>query len=245
MRKGGSGARKEREVVAERLRYGGSRRKKWLGWREREEEEEDKDAQMERKEQKKGTRRSRRGKEMEYLKTHFPFSPQVNINEPLSFLQRMVEDLIYANTLSNAVASDSTLEEMANVAAFACSVYAQTASIVRMTKPFNPMLGETYECDRRAEHGWRCLMEQVLLCLFTRLFSTFVYFFVHLFVSMCNSDVLAIVLWLCNPVLRSLLFGCIVLGLYYVHVVCVAPIQSYMSPFCMWSLSVCLWIISV
>ena len=43
---------------------------------------------------------------------------------------------------------------------------------------------------------------------------------------MCNSDVLAIVLWLCNPVLRSLLFGCIVLGLYYVHVVCVAPINS-------------------
>ena len=53
---------------------------------------------------------------------------------------------------------------------------------------------------------------------------------------MCNSDVFAIVLWLCNPVLLSLLFGCIVLGLYYVHVVCVAPIQSYMSPFCMSSL---------
>ena len=34
-------------------------------------------------------------------------------------------------------------------------------------------------------------------------------------------------LWLCNPVLRSLLFGCIVLGMHYVHAVCVAPIQSY------------------
>ena len=54
--------------------------------------------------------------------------------------------------------------------------------------------------------------------------------------GLCNSAVLAVVLWLCNPVLRSLLFGGIVLGLYYVHAVCVAPIQSYMSPFCMWSL---------
>ena len=35
-----------------------------------------------------------------------------------------------------------------------------------------------------------------------------------------------------NLVLRSLLLGCILLGLYYVHAVCIAP-QSYMSPFCM------------
>ena len=47
------------------------------------------------------------------------------------------------------------------MAAFACSVYAQTSSNTRMTKPFNPLLGETYECDRRAERGWRCLLEQV------------------------------------------------------------------------------------
>ena len=87
---------------------------------------------------------------------------QVSINEPLSFLQRMVEDLIYADSLSSAVSSSSTLEELAYVAAFACSVYAQTSSNTRMTKPFNPMLGETYECDRRAESGWRCLLEQVL-----------------------------------------------------------------------------------
>ena len=74
----------------------------------------------------------------------------------------MVEDLIYADSLSSAVSSSSTLEELAYVAAFACSVYAQTSSNTRMTKPFNPMLGETYECDRRAEIGWRCLLEQVL-----------------------------------------------------------------------------------
>ena len=77
----------------------------------------------------------------------------------------MVEDLIYADTLTSAVDSDSTLEELAYVAAFACSVYAQTSSSARMTKPFNPMLGETFECDRRAESGWRCLLEQVQYCL--------------------------------------------------------------------------------
>ena len=31
----------------------------------------------------------------------------------------------------------------------------------RVNKLFNPMLGETYECDQRAELGWRCFMEQV------------------------------------------------------------------------------------
>ncbi|CAI8024455.1 Oxysterol-binding protein 1 [Geodia barretti] len=84
----------------------------------------------------------------------------VSINQPLSFLQRMVEDLVYADSLSAAVAGEGTLEELTHVAAFACSVYAQTSSNA-ITKPFNPLLGETFECDRRAESGWRCLLEQV------------------------------------------------------------------------------------
>ena len=77
----------------------------------------------------------------------------------------MVEDLIYADALTRAVESTTTLEELTYVAAFACSVYAQMSSNTRMTKPFNPMLGETYECDRRAESGWRCLLEQVYICM--------------------------------------------------------------------------------
>ena len=76
----------------------------------------------------------------------------------------MVEDLVYTKTLNNAVSSSNTLEELANVAAFACSVYAQLANNTQMTKPFNPLLGETFECDRRSEYGWRCLLEQVLWC---------------------------------------------------------------------------------
>ena len=72
-------------------------------------------------------------------------------------LQRMVEDFIYSDILAKAVSCDTTLEELTYVAAFATSCYAAN----RVNKPFNPMLGETYECDRRAELGWRCIMEQV------------------------------------------------------------------------------------
>lgn len=61
--------------------------------------------------------------------------------------------------MNNAAACSSTLEEAAFVAAFAASSYESTA--IRVNKPFNPMLGETFECDRRAEYGWRVLFEQV------------------------------------------------------------------------------------
>ena len=87
-------------------------------------------------------------------------SPQVNFNEPLSMLQRMGEEMKYADILHRAANAQDTLEEMAYVGAFANSPYAATAGL-RANKPFNPMLGETYECDRRAEMGWRCIFEQV------------------------------------------------------------------------------------
>ena len=37
----------------------------------------------------------------------------------------------------------------------------QTLFQVRTGKPFNPLLGETFECDRMDDLGWRCLNEQV------------------------------------------------------------------------------------
>jgi hypothetical protein len=83
----------------------------------------------------------------------------VHFGEPLSFIQRAVEDLTYYQILDNAAACETTLEEAAHVAAFAATSYEATA--IRVNKPFNPMLGETYECDRRAECGWRALVEQV------------------------------------------------------------------------------------
>ena len=74
-------------------------------------------------------------------------------------LQRMMEEIYYADLLSQAAQAESTLEELSYLAAFVLSAYAHT--IYRVGKPFNPLLGETYECDRRSENGWRCFMEQV------------------------------------------------------------------------------------
>ncbi|KAM7539943.1 hypothetical protein Aperf_G00000036391 [Anoplocephala perfoliata] len=85
----------------------------------------------------------------------------VNFNEPLSFLQRVVEDLTYSRCLDEAaqVPISDPVSRLAWIAAFSVSSYATTA--VRMTKPFNPLLGETYECDRSDDFGWRSFSEQV------------------------------------------------------------------------------------
>ena len=45
------------------------------------------------------------------------------------------------------------------VAAFAVSSYASTSSRCAH-KPFNPLLGETYECVRE-DRGWKFISEQV------------------------------------------------------------------------------------
>uniref|UniRef100_A0A914HRP5 Oxysterol-binding protein n=1 Tax=Globodera rostochiensis TaxID=31243 RepID=A0A914HRP5_GLORO len=83
----------------------------------------------------------------------------VNFNEPLSMLQRITEDLEYSYLLDRAAEKEDICERLAYVAAFAVSCYSATA--VRTTKPFNPLLGETFEFDRRADLGWRSLVEQV------------------------------------------------------------------------------------
>ena len=85
--------------------------------------------------------------------------PQVNFNEPLSMLQRLTEDLEYHELLDRAARCDSSLEQMCLVAAFSVSSYSTT--VHRTAKPFNPLLGETYELDRGRESGYRSLCEQV------------------------------------------------------------------------------------
>ena len=74
-------------------------------------------------------------------------------------LQRLTEEMEYSNLLDKAAASTNSLEEMCYVAAFTISAYSTTS--VRTGKPFNPLLGETFEMDRSQEEGWRCLAEQV------------------------------------------------------------------------------------
>lgn len=88
-----------------------------------------------------------------------PLSLQVNFNEPLSMLQRLTEDLEYHELLDKAVKCESSTEQMCFVAAFSVSSYSTT--VHRTAKPFNPLLGETYELDRLEEFGFRSLCEQV------------------------------------------------------------------------------------
>lgn len=83
----------------------------------------------------------------------------VNFSEPLSMLQRLTEDYEYADILHHAAKLSDPCEQLAYVAAFTISSYATTS--VRTGKPFNPLLGETYECDRTDDLGWRVLSEQV------------------------------------------------------------------------------------
>ncbi|GBM53085.1 Oxysterol-binding protein 1 [Araneus ventricosus] len=83
----------------------------------------------------------------------------VNFNEPLSTLQRLTEEYEYSDLLDKAAQCSDSCEQMAYVAAYTVSAYATTSN--RTGKPFNPLLGETYECDRTDDYGWRCLSEQV------------------------------------------------------------------------------------
>ncbi|KAG8514752.1 Oxysterol-binding protein-related protein 3, partial [Galemys pyrenaicus] len=83
----------------------------------------------------------------------------VELNEPLNTLQRLCEELEYSELLDKASQIPDALERMVYVAAFAVSAYA--SSYFRAgSKPFNPVLGETYECIRE-DKGFRYFAEQV------------------------------------------------------------------------------------
>ncbi|KAL1878318.1 hypothetical protein Plec18167_004386 [Paecilomyces lecythidis] len=82
----------------------------------------------------------------------------VSFNEPTSLLQRVAEDMEYADLLDTAADRADSMERMLYVAAFAASEYAST--IGRVAKPFNPLLGETFEYVR-PDKGYRFFIEQV------------------------------------------------------------------------------------
>ena len=82
----------------------------------------------------------------------------VALNEPTSLLQRVTEDMEYTELLDTAADRTDSTERMLYVAAFAASEYAST--IGRIAKPFNPLLGETYEYVR-PDKGYRFIVEQV------------------------------------------------------------------------------------
>ncbi|CAI0588026.1 unnamed protein product [Linum tenue] len=101
----------------------------------------------------------------------------VYFNEPLSSLQKCFEDLEYSNLIDRASewgrkapsvrkyashgsfpCQGNSLMRILNVAAFAVSGYASTEG--RICKPFNPLLGETYEADY-PDKGLRFFSEKV------------------------------------------------------------------------------------
>ncbi|XP_036856255.2 oxysterol-binding protein-related protein 6 isoform X6 [Manis javanica] len=86
-------------------------------------------------------------------------SMPVELNEPLNTLQHLCEEMEYSELLDKASETDNPHERMVLIAAFAvsgyCSTYFRAGS-----KPFNPVLGETYECIRE-DKGFRFFSEQV------------------------------------------------------------------------------------
>ncbi|UJR30663.1 hypothetical protein I4U23_018187 [Adineta vaga] len=83
----------------------------------------------------------------------------VNFSEPISMLQRITEELEYSSVLDTAAKINDSWEQLAYVAAFTISSYSTTTT--RVNKPFNPLLGETFECDRTDDLGWKSIAEQV------------------------------------------------------------------------------------
>ncbi|XP_063075420.1 oxysterol-binding protein-related protein 1-like [Engraulis encrasicolus] len=82
----------------------------------------------------------------------------VVLNEPLSFLQRLTEYMEHTYLIHQANTSTDSIERMKCVAAFAVSAVASQWE--RTGKPFNPLLGETYELIRD-DLGFRWMSEQV------------------------------------------------------------------------------------
>ncbi|CAH8652944.1 unnamed protein product [Dicrocoelium dendriticum] len=70
-------------------------------------------------------------------------SMPVALNEPISFLQRVAEYMEYSELLLEASSQPDPVRRMESVCAFAVS--ATSSNFNRIGKPFNPLLGETYE----------------------------------------------------------------------------------------------------
>ena len=99
------------------------------------------------------------GKDLSTISMH------VSANEPVSLLQRVAEQFEYASLLDSAASHKDATQRLLNVSTFAISQFsAQRAKERAIRKPFNPLLGETYELIRSSSEtpgGFRLLVEKV------------------------------------------------------------------------------------
>eukprot|EP01117_Protostelium_nocturnum_P018665 TRINITY_DN784_c0_g1_i1.p1 TRINITY_DN784_c0_g1~~TRINITY_DN784_c0_g1_i1.p1 ORF type:complete len:442 (+),score=146.87 TRINITY_DN784_c0_g1_i1:292-1617(+) len=82
----------------------------------------------------------------------------VSFCEPISFLMKLAEAIQYNDLLDKAAQCEDSLERLMYVSVFACSVWISTE---RQAKPFNPLLGETYEYLRPQNSNYKFFAEQV------------------------------------------------------------------------------------
>lgn len=71
-------------------------------------------------------------------------SMPVQMNQPLTLLQKIAEEVEYSNLLDKASREPNSLHRLGYVTAFAITAYSWSAYRVAR-KPFNPLLGETFE----------------------------------------------------------------------------------------------------
>ena len=77
----------------------------------------------------------------------------------LSPIQVLCEELEYSELLDKATEVDDPFMRLVYVTAFAVSSYSSTFTRAG-TKPFNPLLGETFECVRD-DKGFKFVAEKV------------------------------------------------------------------------------------
>ncbi|ODN04914.1 Oxysterol-binding protein-related protein 6 [Orchesella cincta] len=86
----------------------------------------------------------------------------VNFSEPLSMLQRLTEDFEYSEILDQAAMCSDSCEQLSYVAAFHVSFLCYNGLLIDLNCFMQHYFwGETYECDRMDDMGWRCINEQV------------------------------------------------------------------------------------
>ncbi|EGG17470.1 oxysterol binding family protein [Cavenderia fasciculata] len=77
--------------------------------------------------------------------------------EPITVLQAQVEPLRFVHLIEKACEMENSLDRMCYITAFNISLF---SSYVRTAKPFNPLLGETFEYIPK-EGNYRTICEQV------------------------------------------------------------------------------------